>query len=79
MSAVVVADFDETLIKENTLIAVYRDLTDMPLALSVILAFIKGHWLRRGPRRAIKEEMYRWMLRGKTEAALTLTGRSCAR
>nr|VFK52147.1 MAG: Haloacid Dehalogenase superfamily, subfamily IB, phosphoserine phosphatase-like [Candidatus Kentron sp. TC] len=78
MNTVVIADFDETLIEQNTLLNLYRILTDTPLALGVALAFVKGRWLRRGPRAAIKEEMYRRMLRGKSESDLAAAGREIA-
>nr|VFJ46580.1 MAG: Haloacid Dehalogenase superfamily, subfamily IB, phosphoserine phosphatase-like [Candidatus Kentron sp. DK] len=78
MSDIVVADFDETIIEQNTLILAYGELAHMPLAFSVILAFIKGRWLWHGPRAAIKEEMYRRMLRGKREAELAIAGRKIA-
>jgi len=78
VNTLIVADFDETLIEQNTLLTVYRDLTRTPLAVSVILAFLKGRWLWRGPRAAIKEEMYRRMLRGKHETELARTGRRIA-
>nr|VFK13272.1 MAG: haloacid dehalogenase-like hydrolase [Candidatus Kentron sp. LPFa]VFK24274.1 MAG: haloacid dehalogenase-like hydrolase [Candidatus Kentron sp. LPFa] len=44
-----------------------------------MLALIKGRWLWRGPRAAIKEAMYRRMLRGKFESDLAAAGRDIAR
>nr|VFJ52051.1 MAG: Haloacid Dehalogenase superfamily, subfamily IB, phosphoserine phosphatase-like [Candidatus Kentron sp. FM]VFJ52299.1 MAG: Haloacid Dehalogenase superfamily, subfamily IB, phosphoserine phosphatase-like [Candidatus Kentron sp. FM]VFK09268.1 MAG: Haloacid Dehalogenase superfamily, subfamily IB, phosphoserine phosphatase-like [Candidatus Kentron sp. FM] len=79
MSTIVVADFDETLIEQNTLLAAYRELADTPLVFSVIRALFKGRWLWRGPRSAIKEEMYRRMLRGRREDELAAAGRGIAR
>nr|VFK00547.1 MAG: Haloacid Dehalogenase superfamily, subfamily IB, phosphoserine phosphatase-like [Candidatus Kentron sp. H]VFK00793.1 MAG: Haloacid Dehalogenase superfamily, subfamily IB, phosphoserine phosphatase-like [Candidatus Kentron sp. H]VFK04737.1 MAG: Haloacid Dehalogenase superfamily, subfamily IB, phosphoserine phosphatase-like [Candidatus Kentron sp. H] len=79
MRVIVVTDFDETLIEQNTLMAAYRELSDTPLVFSVIRAFVKGRWLWCGPRTAIKEEMYQRMLRGKHEDELTIAGRRIAR
>nr|VFK16650.1 MAG: Phosphoserine phosphatase [Candidatus Kentron sp. LFY] len=79
MNTIIVADFDETLIEQNTLIRVYRGLAGMPLVVSVILALFKGHWLRHGLRAAIKEEMYWRMLRGKSESELIIAARKVAR
>nr|VFK41096.1 MAG: Haloacid Dehalogenase superfamily, subfamily IB, phosphoserine phosphatase-like [Candidatus Kentron sp. SD]VFK41958.1 MAG: Haloacid Dehalogenase superfamily, subfamily IB, phosphoserine phosphatase-like [Candidatus Kentron sp. SD]VFK78882.1 MAG: Haloacid Dehalogenase superfamily, subfamily IB, phosphoserine phosphatase-like [Candidatus Kentron sp. SD] len=76
---IVIADFDETLIEQNTLIEVYRDLTDIPLAVSVMRAFFGGRRAWRAPRAAIKAEMYRRMLRGKSESDLVVAGREIAR
>ena len=79
MNIFVVADFDETLIEQNTLMEVYRNLADKPLACSVMSAFLRGRWVRNGARSAIKEEIYRVMLRGKQESELTAVGRTVAR
>nr|VFK40885.1 MAG: hypothetical protein BECKSD772F_GA0070984_10777 [Candidatus Kentron sp. SD]VFK47357.1 MAG: hypothetical protein BECKSD772E_GA0070983_109313 [Candidatus Kentron sp. SD]VFK80053.1 MAG: hypothetical protein BECKSD772D_GA0070982_10826 [Candidatus Kentron sp. SD] len=40
VNTLVVADFDETPIEQNTRMAAYRDLSDVSLPISVILAFL---------------------------------------
>nr|VFK31831.1 MAG: Haloacid Dehalogenase superfamily, subfamily IB, phosphoserine phosphatase-like [Candidatus Kentron sp. MB]VFK34899.1 MAG: Haloacid Dehalogenase superfamily, subfamily IB, phosphoserine phosphatase-like [Candidatus Kentron sp. MB]VFK77053.1 MAG: Haloacid Dehalogenase superfamily, subfamily IB, phosphoserine phosphatase-like [Candidatus Kentron sp. MB] len=79
MNTIIVADFDQTLIRQNTLLTLYRRLTHAPLLFSVILALIKGRWPRNGLRTVIKEEMYRHMLRGKSESQLANAGQEIAR
>jgi|APSaa5957512535_1039671.scaffolds.fasta_scaffold04255_5 phosphoserine phosphatase len=69
-SVVVVVDFDETLVIENTLLLLYKISESASLFKAVAFSFIKFRWINVGLHRAIKEEMYLNILRGKTEKQL---------
>ena len=59
---VVIADFDETIVYENTLLPLFDRLSAISMAMVVIRAITRGRWLSIGPHKAIKEEMYRVIL-----------------
>jgi len=64
---VVVADFDETLVHDNTLLPLYGKLVTTSLAWVAVKALIRAEWLTIGPHRAIKAQMYREILGGRKE------------
>ncbi len=68
---VVVADFDETIVFENTLLPLFDLLSAKSMATVVVRAIARGRWLSIGPHKAIKEEMYRVILAQVKVAALT--------
>jgi phosphatidylglycerophosphatase C len=67
LKTVVVADFDETLVHENTLPLLYDKLVATPVVWVVLTALFRGEWLAIGPHRAIKAQMYREILSGRKE------------
>ncbi len=74
MSLFVVADFDETLIDQNSLFPLYRQLSRKPMLYHVLPTLIRGHWMKRGLRSALKREIYRTMLRGLPAVELETIG-----
>ena len=74
MSLFIVADFDETLIDQNSLFPVYRRLSRKPLLYHLLPSLLRGHWMKRGLRAAMKREIYQTMLRGLPAAELEAIG-----
>ena len=79
MKTVVVADFDETLVHENTLIPLYKHLSTKPMIQVVARVFGSLHWLKIGLHQAIKAQMYREILAGREEKVVRDTAKEIAK
>lgn len=74
----ILVDFDQTLVHEDTLRRLYALAANKPLAHVVYAACRSGRWRHIGVHRAIKEAMYREILSRRTEADLQEYARQLA-
>lgn len=75
---VVVADFDETLVYENTLLPLFAQVARKPMFRVVLKALVAGEIFSLGPHQAIKAQMYREILNGQTIEQIEQAARGIA-
>ncbi len=78
MKTIVIVDFDETLVYENTLLPLFKALSKRSMSWVVLKALSSFQWLKIGFHEAIKAQMHREILAGHQEKVIVDTAKKMA-